>query len=245
MRLPLRTATFLVSGAALGACLLWALAGLPDFGSFHGAVGTLLDRVAVHERHASNVISTVVFDYRGFDTLGEELILFAAVMGVALILRAIRDENAPRPHDRVASDAVRLVGQLMVPVTLLTGLWLAAFGYVTPGGGFQGGVVLAAALLMLWAGGSYRAYKRASPRAMVDAVEGASAAGFVVVGLVALAIDGVFLKNLFVGGTPGTLVSSGSIALLNWLSAIEVAAANVLLFHEFFEEYVPTLEGRE
>jgi len=237
----LRTGTFLASGAVLGTVVLWALAGLPDFGNFHGRVGTLLDRVAVHERHASNVISTVVFDYRGFDTLGEELILFAAAMGVALILRSIRDEG-PRPRDRVQSDAVRLVGQLMVPVALLTGLWLAAFGYVTPGGGFQGGVVLAAALLMLWAGGSYRAYRRVSPRAVVDAVEGSSAAGFVVVGLIALAIDGVFLKNLFVGGTPGTLVSGGSIALLNWLSAVEVAAANVLLFHEFFEEYVQTLD---
>ena len=245
MKLQLRTATFLGSGAVLGAFMLWALAGLPDFGSFHGPVGTLLDRVAVHERHASNAISTVVFDYRGFDTLGEELILFTAVMGVAMILRAIREENAPRPHDRVQSDAVRLVGQLMIPVALLTGLWLAAFGYVTPGGGFQGGVVLAAALLMLWAGGSYRAYKRASPRTLIDAVEGTSAAGFVVVGLIAMAIDGVFLRNLFVGGTPGSLVSSGSIALLNWLAAIEVAAANVLLFHEFFEEYVPTLQADE
>src|SRR5438874_8790591 len=135
-----RTGVFLGSAAVLGAFLVWSVAGLPDFGHVHGAAGALLDRVAVRERHASNVVATVVFDYRGVDTLGEELILFAAAMGVALLLRSIRDADARRPPDRVTSDAIRLVGQLVVPIAFLLGLWLAAFGYVTPGGGFQGGV---------------------------------------------------------------------------------------------------------
>jgi multicomponent Na+:H+ antiporter subunit B len=236
----LRIAVFGGSGVVLGAFMVWALTGLPDFGRFHGPLAALVERVAVPERHASNTVATIVFDFRGLDTMGEELILFAAVMGVALIFRSTRDDEAERPRDRAESDAVRLVGQLAIPFTLLLGLWLAAFGYVTPGGGFQGGVVLASALLLLWIGGSYRAYRRAAPRLMLDAAEGGGAGGFVALGLVALAIDGVFLQNLFPGGTTGTLLSAGSIPLLNWLSALEVAAANVLLFHEFFDEYLIT-----
>jgi multicomponent Na+:H+ antiporter subunit B len=238
-----RTTVFLASAGILGAFLLWALAGLADFGRFHGAVGTLVGRVAVDERHVSNVIAAVTFDYRGIDTMGEELILFAAAMGVSLILRTIRDETGADREDRVSSDTTRLVGQLLVPVVLLLGLWLSAFGYVTPGGGFQGGVVLASALVLLWASAGYRAYRRVTPKELLDAGEGAGAGGFVLLGFLALALDGVFLKNLIGGGTPGQLLSAGSIPLLNWLSAFAVAAANLVIFHEFFEEHVARQRG--
>jgi multicomponent Na+:H+ antiporter subunit B len=240
-----RLALFAAAAPALFAFLLWALAGLPDFGHFDGGVGNLLNRVAVHERHTSNVVAAVVFDYRGLDTMGEELILFGAVMGVALLLRSFRSDREGRPELRVESDAIRLGGRLMIPVAFLLGLWLAAFGYVTPGGGFQGGVVLASALALLWAAGSYRAYRRASPHPLIDFLEGSGAAGYVAIGLVALAVDGVFLHNLLGPGQRGTLLSGGSIPLLNWTSALEVAAANVLLYQEFLEEYVLSLLGRD
>src|SRR5439155_23309562 len=121
-----RLLLFAAAGPALFAFLLWTLAGLPDFGHFHGGVGNLLNRVAVHERHTSNVVASVVFDYRGLDTMGEELILFSSVMGVALLLRSFRPAREGRPELRVQSDAIRLVGGLVVPVTFLPGLWLAA-----------------------------------------------------------------------------------------------------------------------
>jgi multicomponent Na+:H+ antiporter subunit B len=240
-----RIVFFLASSAPLAALLLWALAGLPDFGSFHGGVGTLLTRAAVHERHTANTVGAIVFDYRGFDTLGEEFILFTSVIGVALLLRSFRKAKDVRPRDRVQSDAIRFGGQLLIPVVFLLGLWLAAFGYVTPGGGFQGGVVLGSAFALLWAAGSYRALKRAGPEPLVDFLGGVGAGAFVAVGLIALAADGVFLRNLLGPGHFGSLISGGSIAFLNWAAALEVAAANVLLYLEFFEEYMLALLGRK
>jgi multicomponent Na+:H+ antiporter subunit B len=236
---------FAAAAPALFGFLLWALAGLPDFGHFHGAAGNLLNRVVVHERHTTNVVTAIVFDYRGLDTMGEEFILFASVIGAALLLRSFRRSRDERPELRVGSDAVRLTGQLMVPVAFLTGLWLAAFGFVTPGGGFQGGVVLASALALLWAAGSYRAYRSASPEPLIDLFEGMGAGGYVLVGLIGLAADGFFLHNVLGPGQRGTLLSGGSMPFLNWASALEVAAANVLLYHEFLEEYVLSLVGRE
>ena len=165
-------------------------------------------------------------------------------MGVALLLRDVRDRGAQRPYDRVENDAAQLLGILMVPVTVLLGLWLAAYGYITPGGGFQGGVVLAAGLLLVWAAGRYRAYRAASPIELVELAEGVGAGGYVVVGLAALVSGAPFLHNLLGPGDFGTLLSGGSIPFLNWAAAIEVAAANVLLFHEFFEEYVLSLRSR-
>jgi multicomponent Na+:H+ antiporter subunit B len=239
-----RIVLFLAAAPVFAALVFWGLAGLPDFGHYQHAYGNLLNRAAPVERHTTNVVGATVFDYRGFDTLGEEFILFASAMGVALLLRAARDVEAERPYDRVDSDAVRLLGLLMVPATVLLGLWLIAFGYITPGGGFQGGVVLGAGLLLLWAAGRYRAYRAASPIEAVDFAEGVGAGGYVVVGLAALISSAPFLHNLFGPGESGTLLSGGSIPLLNWASGIEVAAANVLLYHEFFEEYVLSLRSK-
>jgi multicomponent Na+:H+ antiporter subunit B len=235
---------FAVTAPVFAALVFWGFAGLPDFGHYDHAYGKLLNRAAPAERHTSNVVAATTFDYRGFDTLGEEFILFASVMGVALLLRDVRDVESERPYDRVENDAVRLLGILMVPVTVLLGLWLAAYGYITPGGGFQGGVVLAAGLVLLWAAGRYRAYRAASPVWLAELGEGVGAGGYVVVGLAALVSGAPFLQNLFGPGHFGTLLSGGSIPFLNWAAAIEVAAANVLLYHEVFEEYVLSLRSR-
>src|SRR6185437_14069738 len=109
--------------AALGGILLWGLSGAPAFGDFHGAYGDLLNRIAVPQRHTTNVVTAIVFDYRGFDTMGEEFILFASVVGVVLLLRDIR-KPAGSKDDAVQSDAIRLFGVLIVGVVVVVGLWL-------------------------------------------------------------------------------------------------------------------------
>jgi len=61
--------------------------GLPPDWSLSGPYGDVLNAVAASERHTTDVVSAVNFDYRGFDTLGEESILFAFVVGATLLLR--------------------------------------------------------------------------------------------------------------------------------------------------------------
>ena len=235
MRRTTRLALFAVSGMALAALLVWGLAGLPAFGDFEGQYGRILNRVVGAERHVTNVVSAVVFDYRAFDTLGEEFILFAAVMGVALLLREARDDRE-RPRDEVRSDAVRALGVALVGPTILVGLYLVAHGYLTPGGGFQGGVALAAGLVLLYAAGRYRAYRAASPQSMVDLAEGVGAGGYAVVGIAALVAGSPYLANVVELGTKGTLAGGGTIPVLNATAGLAVTAALVLLFHEFLEE---------
>lgn len=236
MTRTVRLWAFAVSGAGLVALTVWALLGLPAFGDFEGKYGRILNGAAIHERHVQNVVSAVVFDYRGFDTFGEVFILFAAVMGVALLLREARDEEAERPYDRVRSDAVQAVGLALVAPAVLLGLYLVAHGYLTPGGGFQGGVATASGLVLLYAAGRYRAYRQASPRALVEVAEGVGAGAYVAVGIATVIAGGAFLENVVTLGVTGTLSSSGTIAVLNAASGLEVAAALVLLFHEFLEE---------
>src|SRR5205085_9648603 len=107
----------------------------------------------------------------------------------------------------------------------------------TPGGGFQGGVVVAGAVLLLYLVGSHRDYAVFRNEHLLDPVEGIGAGGYVVVGLAALLSGGAFLANLFGRGVSGTLASGGSIPVLNWASAIAVTLAMLLLFSEFLETY--------
>jgi multicomponent Na+:H+ antiporter subunit B len=132
-----RAAAFGTAAAGLGAAPVWAVVGLPSFGGYAHAYGLTLDRVAVPERHVTNIVSAIVFDYRGTDTMVEELILFCAVMAVALLLRDVREEDAERAVDEARPRAVRVGGRLAVGVTIVLGLTVVAHGYITPGGGFQ------------------------------------------------------------------------------------------------------------
>jgi multicomponent Na+:H+ antiporter subunit B len=215
----------------------WGFSHAPGFGDFHGAYGDLLNRVAVPQRHSTNVVTAIVFDYRGFDTMGEEFILFAAVIGVVLLLRDMR-EPAGDQDDPVVSDAIRLFGLLMVGVVLVVGLWLVAFGLVTPGGGFQGGVVVAGAIVLVFLAAGYRPWRRFGRESFLDPFEGGGAAAYVALGLAALIAGAPFLHNLLGLGVTGTLRSGGSMTLLNWAVAIEVAAANLVLYTEFLESYL-------
>ena len=230
-----RLGLFAVSSAVLAGLVVWGLTGLPAFGDFHGEYGRILNSVAGTERHVTNVVSAVVFDYRGFDTLGEEFILFTAAMGVALLLREARDDRE-RPRDEVRSDAVRAIGLALVGPTVVLGLYIVAHGYLTPGGGFQGGVALAGGLVLLYVAGRYRSYRAASPHVLVDVAEGVGAGSYVVVGIAALIAGAAYLGNVVDLGTKGTLAAAGTIPVLNAAAGLEVAAALVLLFHEFFEE---------
>jgi multicomponent Na+:H+ antiporter subunit B len=243
-----RTRLFLLGPAllGLGALFAWAIAGLPAFGDYRGPYGFVLNRVVVPLRHTTNVVMGTTFDVRGVDTMGEEFILLAAVVGVMLLLRdETRARQAERHTSRLSTDAVRLGGVLVVGAGLLVGLWLMAFGYITPGGGFQGGLVVAGAILVLYLVGSHRDYRPFRDVRALDPLEGLGAGGYVVIGLAALFSGAAFLTNLFGFGKAGTLLSGGSIALLNWASAIAVTCAMLLLFAEFLETYVVPLESED
>jgi multicomponent Na+:H+ antiporter subunit B len=239
----LRRRVFLAAAAVAGLLLLWGLTGLPDYGVYAGPYGDVLNRVAVAERKATNVVAAVTFDYRGIDTMGEEYILFAAVLGVAILLRAQRDEREEPPDEDAAdrhapgtSNAVRVTGLALVGPVVLFGLYLVAHGHLTPGGGFQGGVVLATAALLVYLSGEYVTLRRVSPELVTDLAESVGAASYVVIGLLGVAAGLSFLANFLPLGRPGAFLSAGTILPINMAVGLEVAGGFVLLISEFLEQ---------
>ena len=238
-----RLTLFGVSLAGLLALLVWGFAGLPDFGDFHGAYGQLLNRVAVPERSTTDVVTAVNFDYRGFDTFGEEFILFAAVIGVASILRTLRGERIRRPDDDAAgrhvpetSLLVRVTGLGLVAPTILVGIYIVAHGHQTPGGGFQGGVILATALLLTYLSADYMTMRAVGPTWLIELAEGLGAAGFALIGLGGLVFGSAFFENFLGKGTPGELPSAGTIPLSNATVGLAVTGGFVFMLSEFLQQ---------
>ncbi|MEA2455631.1 MAG: multicomponent Na+:H+ antiporter subunit [Thermoleophilaceae bacterium] len=239
VRLPV----FGVGLAGLLGLMLWAFAGLPDFGDYAGPYGYILNRVAVPERSTTDVVTAVNFDYRGFDTLAEEFILFASVVGVASILRKLRGERTRAPDDDAAgrrvpetSLTVRVAGLGLVAPTILVGIYIVAHGQLTPGGGFQGGVILATALLLIYLSADYMTMRAVGPSSLIELAEGLGGAAFALIGLSGLIAGGAFFQNWLGKGTVGDLLSSGTIPLSNAAVGLAVTGGFAFMLSEFLQQ---------
>jgi multicomponent Na+:H+ antiporter subunit B len=235
---------FAVAAAVFTGCYLWGLAGLPGFGNYPGPYGLIINKIAVAETNATGVVSAVNFEYRGFDTVGEEFILFVAATGVSMVLRHLRgererparDDALDRAHS-MSSDAIRMAALVFAGPAAIIGWFLATHAQTSPSGGFQGGAVLATAFMLIYLGGQFLTFRRISPVALTDAVEASAAGAFVAVGIAAVVAGLPYLANFLpLGGTPGAVTSSGTIALISFVVGIEVAAAFVLIVSELLEQ---------
>jgi multicomponent Na+:H+ antiporter subunit B len=244
-----RTRVFLTAMAGLAAFYVWGLTGMPGFGYYAGPYGYIINHVAVMQTNATGVVSAVNFEYRGFDTVGEEFILFVAAAGVATVLRHLRGEreesagaaalraDGPAPSATAVSDTVRLAAILSTGPVLVMGWFLGSHAQTDPSGGFQGGVILATAFIMIYLAGQFLVFRRFSPVALVDATEAIGAGGFAAIGLAAMFQGLPYLYNFLpLGSIPGAVSSSGTIALISFFVGIEVAAALVLIVSELLEQ---------
>jgi multicomponent Na+:H+ antiporter subunit B len=235
-----RLSLFALAGPGLAAVLVIGLRGLPDFGDYHGVYGLVVNGVELSMRHATDYVTALNFDLRAFDTLGEEYILFASVLGVTLLLRVIRTEDeeyrATEHGIERSSDAVRLGALLLIPLLIALGVYLVIHGALTPGGGFQGGIVLAAAPVAILVAGRYLELKMLSPTWAIEAAEGIGAAGYCLFGLGGLTFASIYFKNFLPAGNPGQLLSAGFMPLNSIAVGLEVMGAFLIVWTAFLDQ---------
>jgi multicomponent Na+:H+ antiporter subunit B len=202
----------------------------------------MIAKLAVYERHATDTVNAINYDYRGFDTLGEEFILFTAVIGVMMLLR--REKDVPTsPAGKVAdrpplSESVQAVISPALLVTTIFGFYIGLHGQLTPGGGFQGGVILASAAILIYLAANTEAFKRTTSHVAVEVVEAIGAASYAVIGIVPLLIGLPLLTNILPLGVTGDVFSAGTIALISACVGVEVTAAFLLVTYTYLEEIV-------
>ncbi len=231
---------------AVVAAVLYALAAwaLPSFGGDWHPYGDRAVNTSLTLRHTDNVVSSVNFDQRAFDTLGEESILFGSVLGGVVLLRRAPDERVVRPDGGPMLPSTRMFGMTLLPVTLLTGVYVVAHGQLTPGGGFQGGVVLATGLHLLYIAADYRVLARLRPLTVFEVGDALGAAAFAVLGLAAMFAGAAFLANFLPYGSLGALASGGTVPLFNVAVGLEVGSGIVVLLAGFLDQALRLRAGR-
>ncbi|WP_052397505.1 MnhB domain-containing protein [Streptomyces sp. NRRL F-5123] len=232
-----RGVAFLAAAAVFAVFFTLACTGLPHFGTADHPYGTRAVAAAVRQ-HTANVISSVNFDQRALDTLGEESILFGAVLGSVVLLRRARDEDRAEPAPRPVLPSTLLLGAGLLPVTVLVGGYVVAHGQLSPGGGFQGGVLLATGLHLAYVAADYRVLRRVRPLAVFAALDAIGAGAFTALGFAGLIAGGAFLENVLPLGTFNQLASGGLVPLVNAAVGVEVASGVIVLVAQFLDQAV-------
>ena len=134
----------------------------------------------------------------------------------------------PGPYCACVSDAVRVASLLLIGPTVLFGLYVVAHGQVTPGGGFQGGVILSTAPLLLYLCADYHRFRRAVPQRFVEVSESIGAAAYILIGGACVALGGLFLQNSLPLGKSGSLTSGGIVPFIDLGVGLEVSGGLAL-----------------
>lgn len=183
-------------------------------------LGDYYARKAASETGSANLVTAVVVTYRGFDTLGEVSILFLTASIISFMFK-YKEEHATKKEYRPASELLISSTQVFTPIMLIVGIYIFANGHLSPGGGFQGGAVIASAfLLMLLANpGMHLSHK------IISRVESISGIGFVLAGVAGLVYAGGFLDNTVLSkGEFGHLLSAGLIPIIYIFIGLKVGA---------------------
>jgi multicomponent Na+:H+ antiporter subunit B len=170
---------------------------------------------------AANIVTAIVVTYRGLDTLGEVTVLFLAAAILGLVLARDR-KQALEPRDTVPVGELLTTGsRILVPLIMLLGVYVFVNGHLTPGGGFQGGAIIASGVLLLL----LAAPRRHFGHAVIAGVESLAGVFYVGIGVLGLVLAGGFLDNRFLPvGELGALFSAGAIPLIYSLIGLKVGA---------------------
>lgn len=165
-----------------------------------------------YEDGSANLVTSVVVNYRAFDTLLEVIVLFASAAGVALLA-------LPRKRGgyRDASVVVRTVVPIVNMLVFITGAAIVLRGHLSPGGGFAGGAVLASGFILL-----SLAFRQTVKGKLFLILESIMGLGILAVGLLGIYYEGSFLANFLPTGQIGSFISSGTVFILYLLIGVKV-----------------------
>lgn len=180
-----------------GLALVYGTLDMPHFADpaapVHRHVAPRYIQQTAAEIGVPNIVTAVLASYRGYDTLGEVVVIFTAGLGVLLLLGAAAPV-APRPEASMRRDTVlRVVAKALVPLILLFALYIQFHGDYGPGGGFQAGVVFAAAFILYAIVYGLDRAQRVVPAGVLRGLMAAGVLLYGGVGVVTLLQGGAFL----------------------------------------------------
>lgn len=235
------------------AALLGVVAELPRMGDPQApVVNEVVQRYSekgLEETGAVNIVAGMILDYRAFDTLGESNVLFIAACSVLMLLRVKLDESGRLSAEQMDAEAddrryephkdtiLQRMADVLVPVILLFGIYILFNGHLSPGGGFSGGAIMGAGLILFLNAHGYSGTRN---------VKLFGYGAFKWISFVALSFyclskcysfftGANHLESIISAGTPGSIFSAGLIMPLN-VAVGFVVAFTMFSFYTLFRK---------
>ena len=223
-----------------GALLIYGTLDMPHFGSadapVHQHVAPRYLEDSMEEVGVPNVVTSVLASYRGYDTLGETLVIFTAGIGVLSLLLVSRETKLQSmkkvPADMQQQIILRVVAKMMLPLILLFALYVQFHGDYGPGGGFQAGVIFAAGVILYTMLFGLSTAQRVFKREIMELLTAFGVLLYAGVGVVCMLLGGNFLDYNVLRHDPVHGQHLG-ILLVELGVGITVAAVMITIFFKF------------
>ncbi len=226
--------------------LMYMVMDMPYFGN----ADTLLDSEVsefylehtLEHTGAVNVISGIILNFRGFDTLGEAHVLFIAVCSVMILLnmhpsdRSAHllaydyDESSDEPHD---DEILKGGASVLFPMIVMFGIYIILNGNLSPGGGFSGGSVIGAGLILYLSVFGYVRIRRFFTARTFKALSTCALLLYSISKTYHFVTGANGLPSGIGTGTPGSIFSGGLLLPLNIFVGVVVACTMYALFTMF------------
>ncbi|WP_158972497.1 DUF4040 domain-containing protein [Paraglaciecola sp. L3A3] len=183
-----------------------------------------------------NVVTAILGSFRGYDTLGEVFVVFAACIGVLFILgvgparktKQVTEKDSGLRHHLIP----QVVGRLLIPFIVLFGLYVQFHGEYGPGGGFQAGAIIATGVILYALLEGEASALRAIPRSVLLGMVVGGALLYGGVGVVCMLLGGAFLDYSVLAADP---VAGQQLGILIIEAGVGMAVCGALLsiYHAF------------
>ncbi|MCQ2457127.1 MAG: hypothetical protein MJ142_00155 [Clostridia bacterium] len=229
------------------AVLLFTVTDLPSFGGVEKPTQNEVQQryleKGLEEGGATNLVANMILDYRAFDTLGESNVLFMAVCTVILLLRIsqgdtdrrLREENDDR-HFEPKNDLILQTGaRVLVPVIQLFGIYVILNGHLGPGGGFSGGAIMGAGLILYLSAFGFARTERFFTFRTFKTVSFTALSFYALSKAYSFFTGANHLPSVITTGTPGAILSAGLILPLNIAVGL-VVCCTMYAFYTLFRK---------
>ena len=225
-----------------GGVLIYGTFDMPSFGAanapIHSHVAPRYINESMKEIGIPNIVTSVLASYRAFDTFGEVVVIFTAGIGVMALLSAGRrpeeNEKTTAIDDSMHKEylVIRIVTKMLIPFILLYALYVQFHGDFGPGGGFQAGVIFAAAIILYTMLFGLTTARRVINQSLIQFVAAAGVLLYGCVGIVSMLNGANFFDYNVLASDPVAGQHLG-ILLIEWGVGCTVASVMIMIFFNF------------
>lgn len=236
---------------ALAGILLYTVSLLPATGvadkPVNNEVPARYIEKGLQETGAVNIVTGMILDYRAFDTFGESNVLFAATTTVLILLhrrkrakdKQRREEESEGENDRVyepkQDSVLQVAACVLVPVIILFGIYVILNGHLSPGGGFSGGAIIGAGLILYLSAFGFEKTEKLFTEKTYKCISFGALTTYCLAKSYSFFTGANHLESHIPLGTPGAIISSGLILILNICVGL-VVACTMYTFYVMFRK---------